>query len=96
MKAIDRLCEKVRKDGYAAGKAQALYAVEHNLVDAEPPNLSGEWADDPTPNSLARLHGITDADEIDALCDSWEEGVEEAWTEYFTLAAEGPSCGSCD
>lgn len=47
------------------------------------PNLSGEYADDPTPLSLAR--DITgeddpDPDTIDALADAYEDGVAEAFS----------------
>jgi hypothetical protein len=48
------------------------------------PNLSGEWADDPTPGSLFRA--ITgrrpeeaDDDVVDALCDAYERGVDETF-----------------
>lgn len=48
------------------------------------PNLSGEWADDLTPNSLARdiLGGDLDDDYPEAsqaLCDAWEDGVAETF-----------------
>jgi hypothetical protein len=50
-----------------------------------PPNLSGEWADDPTPGTLA--YEITDLDSdypgfdqiVDAIADAWEAGVEEVF-----------------
>ena len=45
-----------------------------------PPNLSGEYADDPTPHSLARDLGLDDDDPrsewlIDELATAYEEGV---------------------
>ena len=46
------------------------------------PNLSGEWAGDPTPLSLAReITGEQDpdADLIDALAEAFEDGVSEAF-----------------
>lgn len=48
------------------------------------PDLSGEWADDLTPNSLARdiLGGDLDDDDpewIDAICDAWETGVSDTF-----------------
>jgi hypothetical protein len=46
------------------------------------PNLSGEWADDPTPLSLARdITGEDDPapDAIDALADAFERGVAETF-----------------
>ena len=51
------------------------------------PTLSGEWADDPTPLSLARdITGLDDPpdDVIDALADAWEAGVSET----FSVACE--------
>ncbi len=51
------------------------------------PNLSGEWADDPTPLSLAR--DITGGDDLpedltDALADEFERGVDD----HFSAACE--------
>jgi hypothetical protein len=55
------------------------------------PNLSGEWADSPTPASLYReIVGLDPADRIaededadgeiiDALCDAYERGVDETF-----------------
>lgn len=46
------------------------------------PNLSGEYAGDSTPLSLAReITGLDDppAEVIDALADAWEEGVSETF-----------------
>jgi len=48
------------------------------------PDLSGEWADDPTPLSLAReITGDDDPapDVIDALAEAWEEAVAETFTD---------------
>lgn len=57
----------------------------------ETPNLSGEWADDPTPARLAEdLTGLeltgSDADSelIDAIADEFERGVSE----HFEIACE--------
>jgi hypothetical protein len=49
------------------------------------PNLSGEWADDPTPGTLA--YEITGLDSdypgfdqiVDAIADAWEAGVDETF-----------------
>ena len=46
------------------------------------PNLSGEFADDPTPASLAAALDVADAspEYIDAIADAWEEGASEVFT----------------
>lgn len=54
----------------------------------EQPNLSGEWADAPTPTTLAaEIAGVDAADlpgdVIEAISDAWEEGVSETF---------GPTC----
>jgi hypothetical protein len=53
------------------------------------PNLSGEWADAPTPYTLAR--DITGQDSIaddwetvDAIADAWEAGVSETFQPAMT------------
>jgi len=46
------------------------------------PNLSGEWADDPTPLSLARsITGVSEpgGDAIDALADAFELAVADTF-----------------
>jgi hypothetical protein len=49
------------------------------------PNLSGEWAGDPTPHSLYEdVTGRSSSDRvfgaiIDAICDAWERGVEDTF-----------------
>lgn len=66
-------------------------AVDTCLPDR--PTLSGEWADDPTPASLAEDVGLcyyadagdADPDLIDAICDAWEDGVAET---FETACAE--------
>jgi hypothetical protein len=61
------------------------------------PNLSGEFADDPTPQSVAadvlggalapwEEHGhnapdIIDAETLDAIAEAWERGVSETFQE---------------
>jgi hypothetical protein len=45
------------------------------------PNLSGEWADSLTPRALCEAIGVEtdDGDEISALCDAYEAGVDESF-----------------
>lgn len=44
------------------------------------PNLSGEWADDPTPNTLADDIGIRrDSRLMDDACSAWEDGCSDAF-----------------
>ena len=60
-----------------------------------PPNLSGEWADDPTSDSLWRE--ITGADEaltddaqfaqVDAIADAWQEGCDLVWSDALQAHA---------
>lgn len=62
--------------------------VDPEVMDRYPePNLSGEWADDPTPASLARevtgygfeeLAGLS-FDVTAALADEWEAGRDAVW-----------------
>lgn len=49
------------------------------------PQLSGEYSDEPTPQSLAIDCGIEedDADAIDELCSMWEQACSEAY--WWTL-----------
>lgn len=51
--------------------------------------LAGEYADDPTPRSLAEDLGIDqeDGDRIERACDAYEEAAEEAyWAELERVA----------
>lgn len=44
------------------------------------PNLSGEWADDPTPQSLAEDYGIEGRDDVlDEICSAWEDAASTAF-----------------
>ena len=48
------------------------------------PNLSGEYADDPTPRSLAEDYGVADDDSraewlIDELSTAWENAASESF-----------------
>jgi hypothetical protein len=61
--------------------------VDPEVMDRyDGPNLSGEWADDPTPQSIAREVGANDGDiafyGIDLLDDvatAWESGRDDVW-----------------
>ena len=49
------------------------------------PNLSGEWADSPTPQSLAEEIGIDPEDDrLDSACDAWEESSSRAFENEIT------------
>ena len=52
------------------------------------PNLSGEWADAPTPHSLAEDYGMDDDDErLDSVCTQWENAAADAfWAELERVA----------
>ena len=48
------------------------------------PNLSGEFADDPTPRSLAEDYGLSDDDPraewlVDEICTAWEDAASESF-----------------
>lgn len=61
-----------------------LEDVDPEVMDRYPePNLSGEWADDPTPTSLAREVGYDgdDQDHEQAIADAWEAGRDEVWSD---------------
>lgn len=72
--------------------------LQQLLADGDPradeylpayPNLSGEWADDPTPVTLAHevlgddYDDVWDVDnEVDTwIADAWDEGVSETWND---------------
>lgn len=60
---------------------QGLEDGDPETLDALPfPNLSGEWADDPTPATLYAELGITAEDDTDdmALCDAWQDAASSA------------------
>jgi hypothetical protein len=70
----------------------------YDYLPAEP-NLSGEWADGPTPTSLYgeivgynRGGGIDDPDgELTAaLCEAWEAGVQEHFLDACEAELRGP------
>lgn len=63
--------------------------VDPEVVDRYPePNLSGEFADDPTPDSLAReITGTADGGWVydvymtDEIATAWEEGRDLVWAD---------------
>lgn len=62
------------------------------ILDSLPwPNLSGEWANDPTPRSLAEDYGITEerdpsGDLTADACDAWEDAAGAAFERALTAA----------
>lgn len=68
-----------------------LSDVDPEVMDRYPePNLSGEWADDPTPSTLAyEILGTRDVDPDveNALSDAWEEGRDEVWSDALQATA---------
>jgi len=45
-----------------------------------PVNLSGEWAGDPTPETVADLYAKRPSPEhLDHLCTQWEDGAQQGW-----------------
>ena len=67
------------------GTEYALAERANGATEARTGPLSGEWADDPTPRSVAYNVGWTtvDTDEeqeaVDELADAWERGYFDAW-----------------
>lgn len=59
-----------------------------------PPNLSGEWAGDPTPQSLAEDYELDESNDpdgwrLDEACRVWEDAASEAfWHEVERLARQ--------
>lgn len=48
------------------------------------PDLSGEWADSPTPKSVVEAvtelsYENVNEEIIEAICNAWEEGANSAW-----------------
>ena len=82
-----------------AAAAQRMVA---GLEDCDPevmdsirePNLSGEFADDATPASLARELGIDPEDErIDDYCSAWEETARRVFWQLVERAARRAARG---
>lgn len=67
---------------YALARAEAIiYDVRDEADEYQAPNLSGEWAGDPTPASICRDFGVDDGDFATAelVVDGWETGVDDVW-----------------
>ena len=74
---------------------QAYERVLKGIQDGDPevldslrtPNLSGEYADDPTPQTLAQLVGLDEQNDpegyrLDELCTVWEDAASmEFWSQ---------------
>jgi hypothetical protein len=96
----NRFCDKVI-DGYENGDPE--------VMDLCPAPLSGEWADDLTPESLCRALGFTDeqvgdiewqSDAGDFIVQSYEAAFDAAWWDTVIQAAYAHSgdfepCGVC-
>ena len=104
MSTIDR----AREDGHHYGATAAEWAeiasdedarsiledIDPAVLDRYEPAapLSGEWADDPTPRTLAREYGIDDETEdgqheLEAVCDAFEDAYYAAFSEGLQRAA---------
>jgi hypothetical protein len=55
------------------------------------PNLSGQWADEPTPESLLHDLGLEPhlvaADHAEALCDAWQNAADEVFARALDAVA---------
>ena len=69
--------------GERYGKAMAEQHGTDRFDGVWVPNLSGEWADDPTPTSLYRYLGVPDSYDndgvLDAICEAWETAALKAY-----------------
>jgi len=93
-----KLLDEVTEMGIEAGNNAASWVeldedtARSILTDVDPevwdrfntPNLSGEWADDPTPQSLVRDLGY-EVDEledwqVDEICSVWEDAASETFS----------------
>lgn len=76
---LERLLAQARMLGRNRALAERACGLEQN----ESP-LSGEWAGEPTPSSLAEYLGLDTTDgsgTIEAVCDNYESAYAEAWKE---------------
>ncbi len=78
----DKAHELGREHGSAIGSPQ--------IMDMEPSPLSGEWADSPTPQTLAdelELDEQYRGSELDQLCTDYELGFSQGyWDEVIRMA----------
>ena len=74
------LLARVAARGTDDGRQAATAAVDDYGVDWVE-SLSGEWADDPTPQSLAHDFGVDTAngDDVDTVADTYEQAWNAAW-----------------
>jgi hypothetical protein len=76
-----------------ADAASILADVDPAVLDQyEPPNLSGEFAGDPTPDSLTlevTSYALAEdrAEVADAVADAWEAGRDEVWSDALEAQA---------
>jgi hypothetical protein len=69
-----------RKLGAERGQNDAAFALAEGQYGEPRPPLSGEFADDPTPVSLAREIGLRSAaDLFDVICSEYEDAYYDAW-----------------
>ena len=81
--------ESMRRRAYRMGRSHATACIAAGwMTPAEAP-LSGEWADEPTPDDVLTDLGVTpdtvDEVDVDELLGSWEAGYFEAdWPRPLT------------
>jgi hypothetical protein len=69
----------------ALGSDRARAQIAAGCVRSEETPLSGEWADSPSPRSVAadvgyaRLGSTSAVDGVEALADAWENGYFDTW-----------------
>lgn len=106
LKAGQNAAEWSAQDLFGGRQTKPDQARENaiNIMNAEfiegCPNLSGEWANDPTPTSLAReildeikvdpdlLSDDDFSDYLEEISESWEMGAEEGFSTKLTRLAK--------
>ncbi len=97
----EQYAEEGKDAGHAAGTwvfdgntpdeayARILKGIEDcdpEVMDMQPSPLSGEWAGDPTPDSLGKEWGL-EGDTLSEACDIFEQAYSEAfWAEVERVA----------
>jgi hypothetical protein len=65
--------------------------IDPEMMDTLPSSpLSGEYADGPTPHTLARQYGIdeeTESEDLNNVCDAYQEAYEQAAQDEVERAA---------